>query len=263
MKIAYKGFDENLKCKNFQFEIGGSYFNNIDRDEPRTCTSDGWHYCNELVKVFSYYANNGKNRFCEIEITGKYKDDKDGKSITNSFKIIRELSKEEVADVIKIDEYKKLSEKLGIPLVRQIQDKYPHIILGGSVALFLYGVELRRFKDGYDFDIDLITPYFTLIETDSIIKVRERDDQTSGNDFDDAFYINGKKVDLKIEPKQRYNIVEVNGFKYKLCSLETIIEAKSRYALKGNKKHKGDLYEICKVNITANDKKKDIDELPY
>lgn len=53
------------------------------------------------------------------------------------------------------------------------------------------------------------------------------------------------KVDYRIDPKQRYEIIEYDGFKFKVSNLLTILEAKMRYAMLPNgKKHKSDLEEM-------------------
>ena len=67
--MAIKGFDKDLKCRDFQFEIGQTYSvgGNI-----RTC-ENGFHSCPDGEQphaVFQYYAP-GLSRFCEVEASGK------------------------------------------------------------------------------------------------------------------------------------------------------------------------------------------------
>ena len=61
---AYKGFDKNLKCRDFQYEIGGEY----TEEEARLCES-GFHACEYPLDVFSYY-HPADSRFCEVEMDG-------------------------------------------------------------------------------------------------------------------------------------------------------------------------------------------------
>ena len=61
---GYKGFDENLQCKGYQYEIGRTE----TTEEAKLCEK-GFHFCANPLDVFNYYEP-GKNRFCEIEADG-------------------------------------------------------------------------------------------------------------------------------------------------------------------------------------------------
>ena len=59
---AYKGFDKNLKCRNFQYEIGGIY------KEPKAeLCGCGFHACENPLDVFNHYPP-GDNRYAEVEL---------------------------------------------------------------------------------------------------------------------------------------------------------------------------------------------------
>ena len=60
---AYKGFDKDLKCKDFQYEIGKTY------EEPTAelCNS-GFHACERPLDVFRYYAPSKMSRYCEVNL---------------------------------------------------------------------------------------------------------------------------------------------------------------------------------------------------
>lgn len=239
MKIGYKSFDADLKCRGFQFNLNEN-FSKSYVGSLRPCTSDGFHYCNKLEDCFEYYPNNGKNRFCEIEIIGHFKDE-GNKSITNAFRIIRELSKEEIDSTY----YKK---NLHLDLVKSIHVKYPHFIIVGSVGLFLHGVRLDRWKNNSS-DIDIVTPYFTLLEKgDGLSSIQNAKDLASGNDFDSTIAVEGVKVDLKIDPHQTYEIVEFQGHRYKVSPLTHILNAKLKYAMNGQEKHLEDIKNMVLNN---------------
>ena len=59
---AYKGFDKDLKCRDFQYEIGKEY-----EEKTASLCNKGFHACEYPLDCFGYYAP-ANNRFCEVEI---------------------------------------------------------------------------------------------------------------------------------------------------------------------------------------------------
>lgn len=49
---GFKGFDENLQCRDFQYEVGKTY----EEDVVPKCCDKGFHFCEYPLDVFSYYA---------------------------------------------------------------------------------------------------------------------------------------------------------------------------------------------------------------
>jgi len=95
MKI--KGFDKDLKCRGFQFEIGKEY--KIEGKPLELCTDGVFHYCDSLQGVHNHYpANNVDNRFCEVQAIGVEVTDGD-KYGCNHIRIVREIVGEELTDL--------------------------------------------------------------------------------------------------------------------------------------------------------------------
>ena len=77
----YKGFDKNLKCRDFQYEIGKTY----TEDKAELCNA-GFHACEHPLDCMNYYGP-GESRYCEVdldEVTDEHRDDSKrvGKKIT-------------------------------------------------------------------------------------------------------------------------------------------------------------------------------------
>lgn len=87
---AYKAFNKDLTCRDFQYEIGKTY---EMKEEPIICKC-GFHACTDLDDVFKYYKFSKDIRICEVELLGDVDDmaQRDSKLATNKIKIIRELS---------------------------------------------------------------------------------------------------------------------------------------------------------------------------
>ena len=89
---GYKGFDKDLKCRGFQYEIGEEYEH---KGDIKLC-KEGFHFCKSIIDVKDYYDITDENyRLCEIEAIGEISEG-DYKCVTNKIKIIREISKEEM-----------------------------------------------------------------------------------------------------------------------------------------------------------------------
>lgn len=78
---AYKGFDKNFKCRDFQYEVGKSYKH---EGEISPCCS-GFHACEYPLSVFNYYAP-ADSRFAEVETSGKV--GKAGKLASQKIKLL-------------------------------------------------------------------------------------------------------------------------------------------------------------------------------
>ena len=92
---SYKGFDKNLRCRNFQYKIGGMY----EMDEEIKVCNRGFHACESPFDVFDHYTMID-SRFCEVEQDGNIsKEDRGTKICSSKIKIKAELK---LADMINL-----------------------------------------------------------------------------------------------------------------------------------------------------------------
>ena len=91
---AYKGFDKDLKCRGYQYQIGGEY----TEDSAELCKK-GFHACELPHDVFNYYAP-AESRFCEVDLDATdERNSEDSKRVGTRIKIGAEIS---VFDIAKI-----------------------------------------------------------------------------------------------------------------------------------------------------------------
>jgi len=92
--IAYKGFDANLQCRGFQFEVGKTY---THEGEVKACKY-GFHAVDgHPLSVFNYYPPAG-SRFCIVEIDGKQsRDGKGDKVAAEILTVTREIGLHDLA----------------------------------------------------------------------------------------------------------------------------------------------------------------------
>jgi hypothetical protein len=91
---GYKGFDQNLKCQGFQYEVGKEY----KHEGEVECCNSGFHFCENPIDVFFYYAPAG-SRYCEVEGSGDIdRDSDDSKVACSELKIGREVGLKELIE---------------------------------------------------------------------------------------------------------------------------------------------------------------------
>ncbi len=98
---AYKVFNSDWTCHNFQYEIGKTYKlldSNKKLIEPELC-SKGFHACIRVQNCFSYYSFNPNNKVAEVELSGTILGLDNDKQCSNIIKIVRELSWNEILDL--------------------------------------------------------------------------------------------------------------------------------------------------------------------
>ncbi len=80
---AYKGFKQDLTCRGYQFEIGGTYKH---EGEVEACAS-GFHSCEYPLDVFGYYAP-GESRFAIVKASGQLSRHDDDSKIASATLVV-------------------------------------------------------------------------------------------------------------------------------------------------------------------------------
>lgn len=106
---AFKGFEPDFKCRDFQYEVGKEY----ETKGQISCCNNGFHACEVPLDVFKYYAPVNDNaelrRYAIVEQSGNIAKDND-KTASSKIKIKAELS---IMDLVKchVDYVKEHTEK--------------------------------------------------------------------------------------------------------------------------------------------------------
>lgn len=63
---SYKGFNKDLQCRSFQYEVGKEY----EQEGEIKCCENGFHACRFPTDVFLYYPPIDDNRYCIVTQSG-------------------------------------------------------------------------------------------------------------------------------------------------------------------------------------------------
>ena len=84
---GYKGFDKDLKCLDFQYEVGKDY---TTEGKIEAC-KNGFHFCENPMDVLGYYPP-PDSRYCIVESSGQEdRDGDDSKVATSKIHISAEI----------------------------------------------------------------------------------------------------------------------------------------------------------------------------
>ena len=92
---SYKGFDKNMQCRGFQYEVGKEY----EMDGGIKCCNRGFYACKSPMEVWDHY-DMLNSRYAEVEQSGKIDEVENSTKVCSSrIKIKAELK---LADIINI-----------------------------------------------------------------------------------------------------------------------------------------------------------------
>ena len=96
---GYKVFNSDWTCRGFQFEVGKVF----EEDVTPVCCDRGFHFCTKASDCFRYYSFDPNNKVAEVEALGDIDaQDDDSKYCTNKIHIIREITWQEVLDLVNL-----------------------------------------------------------------------------------------------------------------------------------------------------------------
>ncbi|MFR2663573.1 MAG: pentapeptide repeat-containing protein, partial [[Clostridium] scindens] len=97
---GYKVFNPDWTCRNFQYEVGKTF----EEEVIPICCDRGFHFCKELKDCFNYYQFDPNNKVAEVIALGDVDDDggNSSKCCTNKIQIVREISWQEVLDMVNL-----------------------------------------------------------------------------------------------------------------------------------------------------------------
>ena len=91
---GYKGFDKDLKCIDYQYEVGKTF----EHEGNVSCCNSGLHFCENPLDVFRYYPPSD-SRYCSVEGSGEYsKDNNDSKVSVKKLHISAEIGIKGIID---------------------------------------------------------------------------------------------------------------------------------------------------------------------
>lgn len=249
---GFKGFDKDMRCRGFQYEIGQTY--TMD-EHPEVCNR-GYHFSPTLKQAMVFYPNNSNsgNRWCAVEALGAVEVSGD-KLATNKIHIVREVTTNEIC-----------AELDGINLQAVIDAVSHGGAVGGSLGLKIQGFDLGRSPHDIDFvfpDDKSVDEAFKTFENAALGSViRENKAVKNRRSFYDREY--KMAYDVFVKDDVAFIEKEYYGTKVKVVPYLKIWGEKLKYAFSGTMKHANDFLQFqdrLNMMIILSDKRGDSKEL--
>ena len=167
---GYKGTDENMCCRGYQFKLGERH--TMPADAKIVMCESGFHLCLNLKDVLSFYAVDNGNRFFRVkalvrkrdyENYGKYDESSPfswflgntsrDKLVAMSIDFMSELTTDEIFDLLDVEKYsdwtreeKELARSRGFGAAQKKHDENILVKLGYAVEMAAYIMK----KDKYE-----------------------------------------------------------------------------------------------------------------
>jgi hypothetical protein len=146
---GYKGMDKDMRCRDFQYEIGKRY--DMPEDAVIEVCVSGFHFCRYLKSTFNYYALDGGNRFFKVRgLVSAEKYYCGDKFVAKSIEILGEVSRKELLEVFGADEweekYQDMLFTVGYRSARYAMSCDELVAYGYSLPFAKYLVDAHKFE---------------------------------------------------------------------------------------------------------------------
>jgi hypothetical protein len=138
-----------------------------------------------------------------------------------------------------------------LEIYKAIESVHPGCHLGGSIGLFLHGIDLGRTFVDSDIDICSFKPNGK--EFKDLQKGYAETGLASSTDVDEVTYKseiaedgieNRIKIEYKYDRTQNFKLIEYKGVTYRVTLPQMILGWKVLFACRGSKKHRADLDKL-------------------
>ena len=127
--------------------------------------------------------------------------------------------------------------------VKDFQDRIPNSHVGGSIGLFLHGIDLKRSLGQSDIDMTIEDYMPEKFANDKYHESSMPEDFNYKYRYNlsNCYYI---KMDIRVCPEPTFEIINRNGIDYRVSKKRDILFWKDKYARKGICKHVDDMFTI-------------------
>ena len=138
-----------------------------------------------------------------------------------------------------------------LEIYKAIESVHPGCHIGGSIGLFLHGIDLGRTFVDSDIDICSFKPngkeFKDLQKRYSEIGLAsstDMDEVTYRSEIEENWVEKKIKIEYKYDKTQNFKVVEYKGVTYRVTLPQMILGWKVLFACRGSKKHRADLDKL-------------------
>jgi hypothetical protein len=138
-----------------------------------------------------------------------------------------------------------------LEIYKEIESVHPGCHIGGSIGLFLHGIDLGRTFVDSDIDICSFKPTGKEFKDSrnrysetGLASSTDRDEVTYKSEIAEDGIENRIKIEYKYDKTQNFKVVEYKGVTYRVTLPQMILGWKVLFACRGSKKNRADLDKL-------------------